>query len=81
MALNILFSGLLLLSAGLTLVPSLPAVPLMFLLTVAFAAIGRFETLSGGDLIIFATLALITVVIDYSSGIIGAKFGGQAKRP
>ncbi|MEK9131174.1 MAG: DUF456 domain-containing protein [Patescibacteria group bacterium] len=80
MALNILFSGLLLLSAGLTLVPSLPAVPLMFLLTVAFAAIGRFETLSGGDLIIFATLALITVVIDYSSGIIGAKFGGASKK-
>lgn len=80
MILNILFSVLLLLGIGLTLIPSLPGVPLMFLLTVAFAALGRFETLSGSDLIIFAVIAIITVVIDYSSGIIGAKFGGASKK-
>lgn len=71
---------LLIATIGLTIIPSVPAVPFMFLLTLAYAAIGRFEVIDGQGLIIFAILALATVVIDYSSGLIGAKFGGASKR-
>lgn len=61
-------------------IPLLPGIPYMFILALIYGIIDRFQHLSGKELIILGILAMVSLVVDYSSGLIGAKFGGASKR-
>lgn len=80
MTVDILFTVLMCLCVLLTCIPTLPGVPLMFALTFIYGLIDGFETMAAWHLAIFAALALLSIAIDYSSGLIGAKLGGASKK-
>ena len=52
----------------------------MFALVFIYGLIDGFQTLTSAHLAIFGALALLSIVIDYSSGLIGAKLGGANKK-
>ena len=45
-----------------------------------YALIDGFETLQPWHLGVFGALAILSIAIDYSSGLIGAKLGGASKK-
>ena len=57
------------------LVPFLPGIPLAFLGAFVLAYITNFEVISPVTLIILAAIALLSLAVDYFSGIIGARWG------
>ena len=79
MTLEVVFTILLLLGVVLSCVPTLPGVPLMFGMIFVYALLDNFQTLELWHLIAFGGLALLSIAIDYSSGLIGAKLGGANK--
>ncbi len=79
MTIDIVFALLLLLGVLLTCIPTLPGVPIMFGMVFIYGLIDGFETLQFWHLGIFGALALLSIAIDYSSGLIGAKLGGANK--
>ena len=80
MTIDILFTILVFLCVMLTCIPTLPGVPVMFATIFIYGVIDHFETLQLWHLAIFGALALLSLFIDYSSGLIGAKLGGASKR-
>lgn len=79
MTLEIIFIMLLFLGLLLTCIPTLPGVPIMFGTVFVYALFDNFTHLQAWHLAIFGALALLSIVIDYSSGLIGAKLGGANK--
>ncbi len=79
MTIDILFTVLLCLGLMLTCIPTLPGVPVMFAMIFVYALIDNFQSIQAWHVGVFATLALLSLVIDYSSGLIGAKLGGASK--
>lgn len=53
---------------------------MMFGMIFIYALIGNFGTIEVWHLAIFGGLALLSILIDYSSGLIGAKLGGANKK-
>ena len=80
MTIDILFTVLLFMGVMLTCIPTLPGVPVMFGTIFVYAILDGFETLQPWHLAIFGALALLSIAIDYSSGLIGAKLGGASKK-
>ncbi|MBI5742725.1 MAG: DUF456 domain-containing protein [Candidatus Niyogibacteria bacterium] len=78
--LPILFSILIFGGIFMTLVPMLPGIPLMLMLAAIFGLIGNFGVLTLGELGILGAILLVSICVDYSAGILGAKFGGAAWR-
>ena len=52
----------------------------MFATIFIYGLIDNFETLQVWHLAVFAGLTLLSITIDYSSGLIGAKLGGASKQ-
>ncbi len=63
-----------------TFIPTLPGLPLMFLLTVVYAFIDRFETLEPWHLILFGAIMVTSMLVDFFSGLIGTKLGGGTRK-
>jgi hypothetical protein len=80
MTIDILFTVLLFLGVMLTCIPTLPGIPVMFGTIFVYALVDGFETLQPWHLAVFGALALLSIAIDYSSGLIGAKLGGASKK-
>ncbi len=62
------------------LLPILPGLPYMFGITVVFGFIDQFSHLTGRELLILGILTLISVGVDYGSGVLGAKLGGASQK-
>lgn len=60
--------------------PVFPGIPFMFVVALIYAFLTNFQNISGGWLVLFAAIALLSLVIDYTSGVIGSKFGGATKQ-
>lgn len=60
--------------------PIFPGVPYMFLVMLGYGIVTDFAQVSGGFLIFFGVLALISIIIDYTSGVLGGKLGGATKK-
>lgn len=60
--------------------PIFPGVPFMFLVALVYGFVTKFQLLSVSELIWLAGLALISVVVDYLAGLLGAKFGGASAK-
>lgn len=80
MTLDIVFTILLFLCILLTCIPTLPGVPILFGTIFIYALIDNFEHLQAWHLAVFGALALLSIAIDYASGLIGAKLGGASKQ-
>lgn len=61
------------------LVPVLPGIPFMFAVALIAAFIERFQYLSSRELLILGLIALVSLLVDYFSGVLGARFGGASK--
>ncbi|MEK9155902.1 MAG: DUF456 domain-containing protein [Patescibacteria group bacterium] len=59
--------------------PILPSIPFMFIVALIFGAIDHFVHLSGRELSILGAIAIFSLVVDYLSGVIGAKLGGASR--
>ena len=73
-ALLIMFGGL----SGIVL-PVIPSTPLIWLGVFIYAVCDGFESISWLLLLIFAVLTIISLVLDYFGGVIGAKKYGATK--
>ncbi len=58
------------------LVPMLPALTYMFVIALVYAIIDGFQALTSTELLILFGFVAISFVIDHSSGLLGAKYGG-----
>lgn len=63
-----------------TVLPLLPGIPFMMVVALIFAILDRFHHLQGTELLILGVIAAISLVIDYFSGILGAKMGGATPK-
>ena len=64
----------------LTLIPVMPAIPLLFALTMLFGVATKFVTLPWWAIIVFIVILILSILIDYGSGIMGARFGRASRR-
>lgn len=62
------------------LIPVVPGIPLMFVLALLYGIINKFATLTGRELLFLGVIALASFLIDYLSGVLGAKYGGASKK-
>jgi uncharacterized protein YqgC (DUF456 family) len=60
--------------------PMIPGIPYMFLLTVVYGLIDRFQTFEWWYLLIFLGLVIIASFVDYFAGVLGARYGGASKK-
>jgi len=58
--------------------PMLPGIPFMFVIALIYAAITKFAILSGAEIGYLAGLMLLSLLIDFLSGLLGAKLGGAS---
>lgn len=77
-----LFVAFLLLMPGLAgvIVPGLPSVPFMLVVALGYGIYDRFVHLTQYELLILGGLALLSIVIDYLAGLLGARLGGASKQ-
>lgn len=62
------------------LLPAIPGVPYMFVVALVFGFVDRFAHLTGRELGWLAALAILSLVVDYTAGLLGAKLGGASKK-
>lgn len=60
--------------------PMLPGVPLMFMATFVYAFASNFARIEPWHFWIFGGITAASLLIDWSAGLIGAKFGGASRR-
>ena len=72
----------LLLSLGIIgiVIPVFPGIPVMFVVALFYGIITKFSTLSTNELIILGIIALVSILVDYASGLLGARYGGASRR-
>ncbi len=78
---TILIISLLVILVGLAgiIFPILPSTPLIWVGVFIYAACDGFETIGWTLLLIFAVLAIVSIVLDYLGGVIGAKKYGATR--
>ncbi len=59
--------------------PVVPGVPYMFVIALLYGFIDTFEHLTPTELTTLGVVALSSIIIDYLSGMIGAKVGGASR--
>ncbi len=80
MALEIIFAVIVSLCVFITCIQALPGVPMLFGAVFVYSLIDSFDHVSAWQLCVFGALALATLTIDYSAGLLGAKLGGASKQ-
>ncbi len=61
-------------------IPILPGIPYMFLVSLIYGFASKFHTLSYKELMVLGIIGVTSFIVDYSTGLIGAKYGGASKR-
>ena len=74
------FSILALGGVCIALIPGVPAMLFLLIVSVLFGAIDGFVRLSQTELLILAGIYLISFMVDVLSGVLGAKYGGASLR-
>lgn len=62
------------------LIPAIPGIPYMLVIALVFGSIDRWQHLQGAEIGWLAALAVLSLVVDYAAGILGARFGGASKK-
>ncbi len=71
---------LLLLGIGGTILPLLPGIPLMFVSIAAYGWYEGFNIITPKYICILAALTVISLIVDYLSTVMGAKYFGSSKK-
>lgn len=79
MAIELIFAFLLVCCVLFSWVPLLPWIPLMFVLTAAYGFVTGFAELTPTHLAYFGVAAGLSLAVDWSSGLLGAKLGGASR--
>ena len=79
-ALTIIFAILLFPAVFLVLIPMMPAMSYMFGMTLVYGIVDHFEHLEGWELGLLAGIFCLSLLVDYSAGILGAKYAGASKQ-
>jgi uncharacterized protein YqgC (DUF456 family) len=76
----LLITALILLLPGLAgvFLPFVPGIPYMFVVALLFSIADRFLHVTGGNLLILGIVTILSFLVDYLAGILGAKFGGAS---
>ena len=74
----ILFTFLLIPGALLVLVPLFPAFWYLMAMATLFAVLDGFVHFTAANLAVLGVIFLLSIVVDWSAGLLGAKFGGAA---
>lgn len=74
------FAVIMLVGVAGVLVPLLPGIPFMFLAALVFGFVDRFAHMLWWELVLLLVIVLLSLVVDYSSGMIGARYGGASRR-
>jgi len=61
-------------------IPILPGIPFMFTVIFIYSILDRFVHLNTVEILILLGLALLSVAIDYASGLIGARAAGASSK-
>lgn len=80
MLLTIVFAIFMLPGLAGVILPLFPGVPYMLLVSLIFGLASDFNELTTNEFGILAGIAALTMVVDYFSGILGAKLGGASMR-
>ena len=80
MYIEIIFAILMFLGIILTAIPTTPGMIYMLLIALIYGIVDKFETLEPWHFAIFGGLVITSILADYLSGLIGAKFGGANKK-
>lgn len=78
----LLFITFLLLFASMfmTLIPAIPALPAMFLITFGYAVVTKFTTVTFMNIVALFAIMLVSLLVDMLAGIISMKYGGVGKK-
>lgn len=60
--------------------PALPGIPYMWLVALGYGLLTRWVVFTTNELGILFAIALASVVVDYLSGVLGAKYSGASAR-
>lgn len=60
--------------------PIVPGIPYIFLVALIYGVVDKFRHLSAYEIVVLAAIAILSVVVDYLSGVLGAKWGGAARK-
>lgn len=80
MILEIIFAIFMLMGLVGIILPIFPGVPFMWILALLYGAVGRFSDLSLAEFGILSVLMGSSILVDYLSGLLGAKLGGASLR-
>jgi len=77
---KIIFSLLILPGIFLVVIPVMPAISYMLLVTLVFGLVDHFRDLSVNNFLILVAIWAVSILVDHLSGILGAKYGGASKK-
>ena len=80
LALTILFLALLFPAIFLVFIPMMPVMTYMFGMSLLYGIIDAFTHLEIWELVVLALIFFLSLVVDYSAGVLGAKYAGASKR-
>jgi len=60
--------------------PALPSLPYMFVIALIFGFLDKFTHLTITNIVVLLLITLVSILVDYFSGILGAKYGGAGKQ-
>ena len=62
------------------LLPVVPGIPLMFVVALVFGFVDRWEHLLLWELGVLVGIVLLSLLVDYLAGLLGARYGGASRR-
>lgn len=80
MTLDIIVAIVLFLFMLMSFFPTLPGIPAMFIVTIIYGFIDRFDALEPWHFAVFAAITALSMLTDFFSGLIGAKLGGATQK-
>lgn len=63
-----------------TLIPTMPGIPYMYTLAIIFGFVNGWESFTAIHITVLTGVLILSILTDYFSGIIGAKYGGATGR-
>jgi uncharacterized protein YqgC (DUF456 family) len=60
--------------------PVLPGIPYMFVVALIFGFVDHFRHLTVVNIVVLAIITIVSLLVDYFSGIFGAKYSGAGKQ-
>ncbi len=61
-------------------IPAVPGIPYMFVVALIYSILTKFSTINTNEIIALSIITVASLVIDYSTGLLGAKYGGAGKK-